>query len=147
MPGSGDPIQVRFLNVTMITSTRSLLIFIVLVVIFVTALQPITDPDFWWHLKTGEYIIQNHAIPHADVFSSTRLGSEWITHEWLSEVVMYGVFRVAGFAGLMILFAILITASFWVVYIRFRSYVGHPFVAVWALLLGAAATSLVCVVA
>src|ERR1044072_1715234 len=127
----------------MITSTRSLLIFIVLVVIFVTALQPITDPDFWWHLKTGEYIIQNHAIPHADVFSSTRLGSEWITHEWLSEVVMYGVFRVAGFAGLMILFAILITASFWVVYIRFRSYVGHPFVAVLALLLGAAATTLV----
>jgi len=127
----------------MITSTRSLLIFIVLVVIFVTALQPITDPDFWWHLKTGEYIIQNHAIPHADVFSSTRLGSEWITHEWLSEVVMYGVFRVAGFAGLMVVFALLITASFCVVYLRFRSRVGHSFVAAFALLLGAASTTLV----
>ena len=127
----------------MITSTRSLLIFIVLVVIFVTALQPITDPDFWWHLKTGQYIVQHHGIPHADVFSSTRLGSEWITHEWLSEVVMYGVFRVAGFAGLIVFFAILVTASFWVVYMRFRSRVGHPFVAAFALLLGAAATTLV----
>jgi len=127
----------------MITSTRSLLIFIVLVVIFVTALQPITDPDFWWHLKTGEYIVQNHGIPHTDIFSSTRLGSEWITHEWLSEVVMYGVFRVAGFGGLIVFFAVLVTASFWVVYIRFQSRVGHPFVAAFALMLGAAATTLV----
>ncbi len=127
----------------MITSTRSLVILIVLVVIFVTALQPITDPDFWWHLKTGEYIIQNHGLPHADVFSHTRLGSEWVTHEWLSEVFMYGVYRIAGFAGLIVVFALLITASFWVIYIRFRSRVGHPFIAALALLLGAAATTLV----
>ena len=127
----------------MITSTRSLLILIVLVVIFVTALQPITDPDFWWHLKTGEYIIQNHGVLHTDVFSSTRLGSEWVAHEWLSEVFMYGVFRIAGFAGLIVVFALLVTASFWVVYLRFRSRVGHPVVAAVALLLGAIATTLV----
>lgn len=127
----------------MITSTRTLLIFIVLVVIFVTALQPITDPDFWWHLKTGEYIVQNHGLPHTDIFSNTRLGGEWVTHEWLSEVFMYGVFRIAGFAGLIVVFALLVTASFWVVYIRFRSRVGHPVVAALALVLGAAATTLV----
>jgi hypothetical protein len=127
----------------MFTSTRSLLIFIVLVVIFVTALQPITDPDFWWHLKTGEYIIQNHGIPHTDMFSWTRLGSEWVAHEWLSEVFMYGVFRIAGFAGLIVVFALLVTASFWVVYLRFRSCFGHPVIAAVALLLGAIATTLV----
>lgn len=127
----------------MITSTRSLLIFIVLVVIFVTALQPIADPDFWWHLKTGDYIIQNHGVPHTDLFSSTRFGSEWVTHEWLSEVFMYGVYRIAGFGGLIVVFALLVTASFWVVYIRFRSCVGHPVIAAVALLLGAAATTLV----
>lgn len=127
----------------MFTSTRSLLIFIVLVVIFVTALQPITDPDFWWHLKTGEYIIQNHGIPHTDMFSWTRLGSEWVAHEWLSEVFMYGVFRIAGFPCLIVVFALLVTASFWVVYLRFRSCVGHPVIAAVALLLGAIATTLV----
>lgn len=56
---------------------------------------------------------------------------------------MYGVFRIAGFAGLIVVFALLVTASFWVVYIRFRSRVGHRFVAALALLLGAAATTLV----
>lgn len=126
----------------MITSTRSLVIFIVLVVIFVTALRPITDPDFWWHLKTGEYIV-HQGIPHTDVFSSTKFGGEWVTHEWLSEVFMYGVYRLAGFAGLIFVFALMVTASFWVVYIRFRSCVGHPFIAALAMLLGAAATTLV----
>jgi len=127
----------------MITSTRSLLIFVVLVVIFVIALQPIIDPDFWWHLKTGEYIVQNHAIPHTDMFSSTRLGSEWVAHEWLSEVFMYAFFRIAGFAGLIVVFALLVTASFWVVYLQFRSRVGQPVIAALALLLGAIATTLV----
>ena len=127
----------------MINSTRSLVIFIVLVVIFVTALQPITDPDFWWHLKTGEYILQTHTIPHTDIFSSTRLGSEWVAHEWLSEVFMYGIFRFSGFAGLIVVFALLVTASFWIVYLRFRSRVGHPVIAALALLLGAISTTLV----
>lgn len=127
----------------MITSTRSLVIFIVLVVIFVTALQPITDPDFWWHLKTGEYIVQNHGIPHTDPFSHTRFGSEWVAHEWLSEVFMYGVYRVAGFGGLIVVFALLVIASFWVVYIGFRSRVGQPLISAFALLLGAASTTLV----
>ena len=127
----------------MITSTRSLVIFIVFVVIFVTALQPITDPDFWWHLKTGEYIVQNHSIPHADIFSSTRFGSEWVAHEWLSEVFMYGVFRLAGFGGLIVIFGLLVTASFWVVYLRFRTRVGQPVIAAVVLLLGATATTLV----
>jgi hypothetical protein len=127
----------------MINSTRSLVIFIVFVVIFITALQPITDPDFWWHLKTGQYIIQTHGIPHTDIFSSSRLGSEWITHEWLSEVFMYAVYRIAGFAGLIVTFALLITISFWVVYIRFRSRVGYPVISALALILGAAATTLV----
>ena len=125
----------------MITSTRSLLVFIVLVLIFVAALQPVTDPDFWWHLKTGQLIAQTRTIPHVDVFSYTRLGKEWVTHEWLSEVFIYGVFRLSGFAGLIVVFAGLITVSFWITYLRFRQRVSNPVIAVFALVLGAAATT------
>jgi hypothetical protein len=127
----------------MITSTRSLIILVIMLVIFTTALQPITDPDFWWHLKTGQYIVQNREIPFTDVFSNTKLGSEWIAHEWLSEVVIYAIYRVAGFGGLIVVFATLITVSFWLVYRRFKDRVGHPIVAGFALLLGAVATTLV----
>ena len=54
---------------------------------------------------------------------------------------MYSIYRVSGFAGLIVVFALIITASFWLVYLRFRLHVHHPIVAGFALLLGAAATT------
>ena len=32
---------------------------------------PIEDTDFWWHLKTGQYIAQQHRLPFPDPFSYT----------------------------------------------------------------------------
>src|SRR6266511_6291773 len=121
-------------------STRRLLVFVFMASIFLLAAQPITDPDFWWHLKTGQYIFETRSIPHTDIFSSLRFGSEWITHEWLSEVFMYSVFRKAGYGGLIVVFAIVITAAFWIAYQRCRHLAGHPYVQGFAVLLGAAAT-------
>ncbi|HEX3629903.1 MAG TPA: hypothetical protein VHW91_05510 [Candidatus Dormibacteraeota bacterium] len=63
-----------------------------LIAIFTTmliaAIQPVTDPDFWWHLTTGNWMLSHQAIPHQDLFTFTVLGHRWITHEWLSEVVI-----------------------------------------------------------
>ena len=121
-------------------STRPLLVIVFMAVIFILAAQPITDPDFWWHLKTGQYIVETRTIPHTDIFSTLRFGSEWVTHEWLSEVFIYGVFRLQGFGGLIVVFSILITAAFWVVYLRCRKRGVHSYVAGFAVLLGAATT-------
>jgi hypothetical protein len=109
-------------------------------VIFILAAQPITDPDFWWHLKTGQYIVETRTIPHTDIFSTLRFGSEWVAHEWLSETLIYGIFRALGYGGLIVVFSIVITAAFWIAYQRCRHLAGHPYVAGFAVLLGAAAT-------
>ena len=61
----------------------------------------LSDPDLWWHLKTGELIWRTHSIPHFDVFSFTVAGHPWTAQEWLSEVIIYGAYRVAGYSGLM----------------------------------------------
>lgn len=108
--------------------------------IFSLAAQPIIDPDFWWHLKTGQYIFETRSIPHTDIFSTLRFGSEWVTHEWLSEVFMYSIFRTLGYGGLIAVFSIVITAAFWIAYQRLSRLAGHPYVAGFALLLGAVAT-------
>src|SRR6266851_991118 len=121
-------------------SSRRLLVIVLMAVIFTLAAQPITDPDFWWHLKTGQYVVETMTIPHADIFSTTRFGSEWVTHEWLSEVFIYSVFRTLGYGGLIVVFSIVITAAFWIAYRRCRKRVGHPYLAGFALLLGAFAT-------
>lgn len=53
---------------------------------------------------------------------------------------MYSVFRALGYSGLIVIFSILITAAFWIVYERCTKHGVHPYVAGFALLLGAAAT-------
>jgi hypothetical protein len=39
---------------------------------FFFAARPLSDGDFWWHLKTGEYILNTRSIPKTDFFSFTN---------------------------------------------------------------------------
>lgn len=79
------------------------------------------DPDLWWHLRTGEWILETGTIPHTDSFSFTRAGSPWVSHEWLSEVVFYGIFEHGGMGALIILAAVVTTAGFVLLYLRCRA--------------------------
>ena len=64
-----------------------------------------TDPDYWWHLRTGQIIVQEHVIPRHDLFSFTMAGSRWVTHEWLSEAVIYSLDTLVGYLGTSLIFA------------------------------------------
>jgi hypothetical protein len=122
-------------------SARRLLTFVLMSLVFVLAVRAISDPDFWWHLRAGQLIWETRSIPHADVFSSTFSGREWVAHEWLSEALMYAVHRAAGYAGLVVFFALVISAAMWVALQGFAGRAGHPYVAGFALLLGALTAS------
>jgi hypothetical protein len=126
--------------VDMLLSSRRLLVVVFMLVIFTVATRPITDPDFWWHLKTGQYLVETGSIPHTDIFSTVRFGSEWITHEWLSEIFIYSIYRALGYGGLIIAFSAIITAAFWIAYRRFTKLARHPYVSGFALILGALTT-------
>jgi hypothetical protein len=54
----------------------------------IAAIQPVTDPDFWWHITTGNWILDHHTVPHQDLYTFTVHDHRWITHEWLSEVIL-----------------------------------------------------------
>lgn len=122
-------------------SARRLLTFVLMSLVFVLAVRAISDPDFWWHLRAGQLIWETRSIPHADVFSSTFFGREWVAHEWLSEALMYAVHRAAGYTGLVVFFGLVISAAMWVALHRIAGRAGHPYVAGFALLLGALASS------
>ena len=121
-------------------SSRRLLVFVLMAAVFTMTAGQITDPDFWWHLRTGQFIVETRTIPHADVFSHTALGREWVTHEWLAEALMFALYGLAGWAGLVAAFAAVMTAAFWVSYRRCARAAPHPYVAGSAILLGALAT-------
>jgi hypothetical protein len=69
------------------------------------------DPDFGWHYRTGEYILR-HGIPMRDVFSYPAHGFAWVNHEWLADILMYGVAAHWGYAVLGIMYAAIWTAAF-----------------------------------
>jgi len=58
------------------------------------------DADTWWHLAAGQWIIAHGAIPTTDVFSFSAAGRVWHAHEWLTEVLFAGAFRLFGWSGL-----------------------------------------------
>jgi len=82
----------------------------------------IVDPDFWWHLKTGQYIVTQHRLPVPDPFAYTTATAVPIsadeaatrqfnlTHEWLSQAIWYLIFSIGGFGGVVLWKALLLAA-------------------------------------
>lgn len=117
------------------TLSRLFLILVLLgIILFV--LRPLEDPDFWWHIKTGELILQNQQIPHFDTYSFTASGSPWIAHEWLSELVLFLLYNAGGIILTTLVFSALILAAFWLSFFRIEDK-RNLYAAGGALLLGA----------
>lgn len=92
-----------FTAASLLTKTR--MVFVAFFMVLVVAL-PLTDPDYFWHLKAGEYILAHRSLPPGDVFSLTRSGQPWVLHEWLFEVILYGAFATWGAFGVKLLTAL-----------------------------------------
>jgi len=118
--------------------TRRIFVTILALGLFAMAARNVTDPDVWWHLRTGQLIVHNHAVFHADPYSFTRFGQSWVDHEWLSQILIFGVYRLAGWGGLIAGFGAAIAAAFVMVFLRCP---GRPYVAGVITLLGAFASA------
>jgi hypothetical protein len=57
------------------------------------------DGDVSWHIATGQWILQHHAIPRTDPFSFTWAGKPWVPIEWLAEVIYASAYKIAGYSG------------------------------------------------
>lgn len=62
----------------------------------------LNDPDMWWQLKMGQVIWTTHTVPTTDLFSYTTNHHSIVPQEWLSETLIYGAYRLGGYAGLML---------------------------------------------
>jgi len=111
----------------------------------------ISDPDFWWHLKTGQYIVTQHRLPVPDPFAYTTALAPPVsadeaatrqfnlTHEWLSQAVWYVIYRAGGFGAVVLWKALLLTilcaCTGWVAWRRTES-------ALWGIAAALAAAAL-----
>jgi hypothetical protein len=118
---------------TSFLTTRRAFIAVVAIGLFAMAARNVTDPDVWWHLRTGHLILQNHGVFHTDPYSFTKFGQPWVNHEWLSGVLIFGIYRLAGWGGLIVTFAAITSVTFMLVFLRCEggTYLAAAF-AVWA---------------
>ena len=93
---------------------RALLAVLATVVLLGVFSTEAADTDFWWHLKTGEYIAEHGKLPVPDPFSYTSgkgkpayPGEETVryfnlTHEWLAQVLLWLLYRLGGFPAVVL---------------------------------------------
>jgi hypothetical protein len=84
--------------------------------------KEVSDWDFWFHLASGQYTWRTHALTSPDPFAyATALAPPAsaaeaqarqfnLTHEWLAQVLFYVIYRYGGFAALVALRALMMTA-------------------------------------
>jgi hypothetical protein len=83
-------LRTTFLNAD---AVPTVLLFIVFSA--VACLMP-SQNDTWWHLRAGKEMWVGTTILTRETFSYTASGSYWPNHEWLTEVIFYGLYAVGG---------------------------------------------------
>jgi hypothetical protein len=68
--------------------------------------------DLGYHLRAGMWEWQHHRWLDHDIFSSTFRNKPWLNQNWLAQIAMYGVWKASGYAGLIIMNALLFTGGF-----------------------------------
>ncbi len=62
-------------------------------------LSSVADPDIWWHIRVGQWIMEHHAFPHQGIFSAVGVTHPWAAYSWGFEVLMATLNR-AGLIGI-----------------------------------------------
>jgi tetratricopeptide (TPR) repeat protein len=80
--------------------TDVLLIGLFLALAFLLGVFPLKDTDFYWHLRTGDWIRQNGRVPRFDLFTFTRAGEPWIDLHWLFQIAISWLHQRGGVVAL-----------------------------------------------
>ena len=81
----------------------------VVVLTAAVGLDALSDPDVWWHLRLGQWILGHGRIPTVELFSYTAGGKPLVAHEWFAGVT----FAVLDGAGGLLLLALVMGAVSW----------------------------------
>ena len=118
-------------------STKQLVICLTFLAVFAMAARISVDTDTWWHLRAGQWIVENRAVLKQDHFSYTLLGEKWQYPGWLVEVPMYAIYQAFGPGGLNMWTAAMVALTFWFVW---KTLFGGEFLRAFVIILATAAS-------
>ncbi len=76
------------------------------------------DGDPCLHWRIGNWMIEHGAVLRTEQFSHTRMGAPLISKEWLSEILFAAAGNLLGWNGAVLLSALLIATTLWLLYRR-----------------------------
>lgn len=131
----------------LIPSLSDLFFLAVLILLFMTSGAAgweglLADADVGWHIRTGEYILDHHAVPRVDLYSFSKPNAPWYAWEWLSDVLDGGLHRMAGLKGIVLFASVLIALFALTLVRRMVARDVHLFVALAVALLGVGGSSM-----
>ncbi|HUQ95954.1 MAG TPA: hypothetical protein VM120_30025 [Bryobacteraceae bacterium] len=100
------------------------------------------EGDTGWHVRTGEWILQNGRVPDKDVFSFTRPGEPWFAWEWLWDVMFAWLHGIGGMAAVVTVSLLLISATTLVLYREIMRHNGNCLIAIALTFIASAAASI-----
>ena len=80
------------------------------------------DPDLGWHLRAGEQILADKAVPNLELYNYTLEGRTWVDHEWLLNAATYWIYETYGYLALNIIFALIIVITLIILNILTQKY-------------------------
>lgn len=69
------------------------------------------DPDTFWQIKVGQWILGHHAFPHADIYSFTMVGKPWMSSSWLSQVIFAQAYVLGGWSAVVLISSLAVAAA------------------------------------
>ena len=88
------------------TTIRLLLAWLVPAIAVVVTMRPVAepvlDPDVWWHLRVGQWVVEHGTVPDMDPFTQLGASTPWVAYSWLFEVTLFGLYSAFGLAGIIV---------------------------------------------
>ena len=72
---------------------------------------PLYDTDFWWHLKTGQWILEGNGIPFIDLYTFIDSDKPWIDLHWGFQILITILYRLGGVPLVTVVKSGIITAA------------------------------------
>jgi hypothetical protein len=111
-----------------LTAAGFAFLFMLLLRAFYIPAAGFDDPDFFWHIAYGQWILAHHALPAGDIFSWTMPGKPYLMTQWLGEVLMAIAYDSGGLSGTLLLSVLPAGIAIGFSFLSARQYT-HPAVA------------------
>ncbi len=83
-------------------------------------LRLVNDTDLGFHLRAGQWILQNRVFPSCDTFTYSVPDHEYLDIQWLYQVLLFLLFKLGGYSFLAPANTLLIALAFYATFKRLR---------------------------